>query len=46
MIVGKNTIVGKVTDSKAVFEMVYEKYIQAALNGEDIIYKVTRKYKV
>lgn len=46
VIVGKNTIVGKVTDSKAVFEMLYAKYIQAALNGEDIVYKVTRKYKV
>lgn len=45
VIVGKNTEVGRVTDSQAVFENLYRRLKEAADRGERIEYIITRKYK-
>lgn len=46
VIVGKNKVVGAVTDSQAVFEAFYKKMRAAADKGEVIKYIITRTYKV
>lgn len=46
LIVGENKVVGKVTNSKAVFERIYTLLKAAAKRGEKITYTITRKYKV
>lgn len=46
VIVGKNTIVGAVTDSQAVFERIYKTFKEASDRGETIHYVIKRKYNV
>ena len=47
VIVGYNTIKGKVTDSQKAWEKLMKKYLMPAkVLGESITYTITRKYKV
>lgn len=47
LIVGYNTIKGKVTDSKKAWEKLMKKYLTPAkMLGEEITINITRKYKV
>lgn len=46
LIVGENKVVGKVINSKAVFERILPILQQASRKGETITYTVKRKYKV
>ncbi len=47
LIVGYNTIKGKVTDSKKAWEKLMKNYLtQAKMRGEEITITITRKYKV
>lgn len=46
LIVGENKVVGKVINSKKVFERIYEQFRSAVRRGEKITYSITRKYKV
>lgn len=46
VIVGKNKIVGAVTDSQAVFERLYRRMKEASDRGETIRYVIKRTYKV
>lgn len=46
VIVGDNKVVGKVVNSKIVFERIYKLFKEAAAKGETINYTITRKYKV
>lgn len=45
LIVGENKVVGKVINSKAVFERIYPLLKAAVKKGEKITYTITRKYK-
>lgn len=46
IIVGWNTVVGQVTESRKAFEGLFKMMKDAADRGETISYTVTRKYKV
>ena len=45
VIVGRNTQVGRVTDSRATFSRIYPHLLSAALRGEPLTYTIERKYK-